>query len=216
MLIFCDQYGHCVVPSSSPANSPLPPALAPIIELTNIDMLRERYLVLEKALWLVIRSGADQTFALQRIHDTHITFFGESFNEHGIYLSAFDTDQIILFDAISHINVTVRALNDHYLHPNMRDFNQRESIGFSRLGVNVTEYIDRVFNVTDKDGGDFFRYIKRVLTDMHIGSKNFIIFFFAFFVYRKVNYKIVPIQLYKSNQQINNCLSIIMTYRQHY
>lgn len=161
LIIFCCHYGHCVIPSPSlTANS-----LSPIIELTNIDVLRDRYLTLEKALWLVIRSGADQTFSLQRIHDTHITFFTESFNERGLYFSAFDSDQMLLFDSISHINVTVRALNDHYLHANIRDFNQRESVGFSRLGVNVTDYMDRIYNVTDKDGGDFFRYIKKVNTN---------------------------------------------------
>lgn len=161
LVLFCliVLFGHsqCVVPS--PANqSPL----APILELSNIDVLRERYLTLEKALWLVIRSGADQTFTLQRIHDTHITFFTEPFNERGIYFTAFESDQMILFESISHINITVRAVNDHYLHPNSRDFNQRQSVGFAQHGINMTDYIDRMFNITDKDGGDFFRYVKKV------------------------------------------------------
>lgn len=161
LVIFCliVFYGHCqcVVPPS--ANQP---PLAPILELTNIDVLRERYLTLEKALWLVLRSGADQTFSLQRIHDTHITFFTEPFNERGIYFTAFETDQMTLFESISYINITVRAVNDHYLHGNIRDFNQRESVGFAQHGINMTGYIDRMFNVTDKDGGDFFRYVKKV------------------------------------------------------
>lgn len=133
---------------------------AKLSEVTNIDMLTARYLTLEKALWKIIRDGNDRDFTIQRIHDIHLTFFSENFSENGMKLTLYDQDQKKLHSAISYINMTAAVINDMYLHANAEDFKREESIGFARTGANLTQQMDKIYNVTENNG--FFQYIATV------------------------------------------------------
>lgn len=130
------------------------------VELTNVDMLTARYLTLEKALWQVIRGGTDPTYIVQRIHDIHLTFFAEDFHEHGVPFELFDTDQKTLHSSINHINMTTDVVNDMYLQSKVDDSRRHQTIGFARYGINITQHMDKIFNITENN--DFFQYIATV------------------------------------------------------
>lgn len=127
---------------------------------SNIDMLRELYLNLEKALWRVIRAGVGQEYVLQRIHAVHLRFFGEKFNENGVYFDQFDPDQSVMFNEIKHVNLTVNAIRDVYLQTKINDAQRDQVLGFSRSIVNMTKTMDIIYNLTKHN--DFFGYVKRV------------------------------------------------------
>lgn len=122
---------------------------------TNIDELRFRYLQLEQALWEIMPSGLDHNFILQQIHKTHKTFLMENFDERGIELSLFDRPQLLLYDDISHINLTIKNINEKYLQRNYDSVTEREMIEFSRNGINFTQKINRIFNLTNSQ--EFFQ-----------------------------------------------------------
>lgn len=138
---------------------------AHLSEVTNIDMLTARYQTLEKALWKIIRDGNDRDYTIQRIHDIHLTFFSENFSENGMKLTLYDQDQKKLHSAINYINMTAAVINDMYLHANAEDFKRDESIGFSRTGINLTQQMDKIYNVTEN--GAFFQYIATVSAKNH-------------------------------------------------
>lgn len=129
-------------------------------ENTNIDTLTDRYLSLENALWTIIRSGSSQQYVLQRIHDIHLIFFAEEFNEKGVYCDQMDTDQYILYSAINRINLTVATVNNRYLHANSENFRRDQTIGFAQNVKNLTLQMEKMFNVTHHK--DFFKYIAEV------------------------------------------------------
>lgn len=129
-------------------------------ELTNVDMLTARYLTLEKALWQVIRGGSESSNIVQRIHDIHLTFFDEEFNEFGVPFELYDPDQKILHTAINHINMTADVVSDMYLQKKVDDSRRHQIITFARYGVNMTSHMDKIFNVTENN--DFFKSIATV------------------------------------------------------
>lgn len=126
----------------------------------NIDTLRELYLNLEKALWRVIRAGVGQEYVLQRIHAVHLRFFGEKFNENGVYLDVQDPDQSVLHNEIQYVNLTMNSIRDVYLATKINDAQREQVLGFSRNIVNMTNTMDIMYNLTKHK--DFFGYIRRV------------------------------------------------------
>lgn len=127
---------------------------------SNIDMLRELYINLEKALWRVIRAGVGQEYVLQRIHAVHLRFFGEKFNENGVDLDPFDPEQSVLRSEMQAINLTVNSIRDVYLQTKVNDAQRDQVLGFSRNIVNMTKTMDVIYNLTKHN--DFFGYIQKV------------------------------------------------------
>lgn len=128
--------------------------------MTNIDMLRSKYFKLERALWTIIRGGADRNFVLENIHNTHLTFFDEEFNEKGVYFTLFDPDQKVLHRTITHINLTVAIVYDMYLHDNAESYTKEQTIGFSRNVANIIQDMAKINNITSNK--DYFHYIATV------------------------------------------------------
>lgn len=135
------------------------------LDQVAVDALTALYLRLENALWQVIRSsGTNVADKLRTIHETHLTFFETGFGEKGVELSRMDTDQRNLHDAIGHINLTATVVRDAYLHANARDRKRDEAVRFAQHGVNMSQYMDKLFNVTE--GTDFYHYIARVSSEL--------------------------------------------------
>lgn len=158
--IFCEvngQFFQRQLATPAPAQNEL---LVDTISYSNIDTLRELYLNLEKALWRAIRAGRDQEYILPRIHAVHLRFFGEKFNENGVYLDLFDPEQSVLHKEIEHINLTVNAIRDVYLQRTVNDAQRDQVLGFSRNIVNMTKTMDFIYNFTKHN--DFFGYLKKV------------------------------------------------------
>lgn len=130
------------------------------LDFSNIDMLRELYLNLEKALWRVIRAGVGQEYVLQRIHAVHLRFFAEKFNENNVYLDLFDPDQSTLHNEIEKVNLTVNSIRDVYLQTRINDAQRDQVLGFSRNIVNMTKTMEIIYNLTRHN--DFFGYLKKV------------------------------------------------------
>lgn len=162
-VIFCGVNGQFQRQSFIPPPPPPPTSQTDVqldMNFSNIDMLRELYLNLEKALWRVIRAGVGQEYVLQRIHAVHLRFFGEKFNENGVYLDLFDPDQSSLHNEIQHINLTANSIRDVYLQTKVNDAQRDQVLGFSRNIVNMTKTMDFIYNLTRHN--DFFGYIKKV------------------------------------------------------
>lgn len=131
------------------------------LDQVAVDALTALYLRLENALWQVIRSGGTSAAdKLRSIHETHLTFFETGFAEKNVELSRLDTDQRNLDDAIRHINLTASVVRDAYLHWNARDRKRDEAVRFAQHGVNMSQYMDKLFNLTE--GKDFYHYVARV------------------------------------------------------
>lgn len=158
--ILCGVHGQFQRQTYTPAptqQNEVPPNLS---TFSHIDMLRELYFSLEKALWRVIRAGVGQEYVLQRIHAVHLRFFGEKFNENGVDLDLFDPDQRTLHDEIDKVNLTVNSIRDVYLQTKVNDAQREQVLGFSRNIVNMTKTMDVMHNLTRDN--DFFGYIKKV------------------------------------------------------
>ncbi|XP_037049805.1 uncharacterized protein LOC119084060 isoform X2 [Bradysia coprophila] len=139
---------------------PTPQNEAPDSSLfSNVDMLRELYLNLEKALWRVIRAGVGQEYVLQRIHAVHLRFFSEKFNENGVYLDVQDPDQSVMHDEMERVNLTMNSIRDVYLQTKVNDAQRGQVLGFSRNIVNMTQTMDVIYNLTKHN--DFFGYIRK-------------------------------------------------------
>lgn len=158
-VAICGTNGQFPRQSSTPPSSPQ--SEVPDSSLfSNIDMLRELYLNLEKALWRVIRAGVGQEYVLQRIHAVHLRFFAEKFYENGVYLDLQDPEQSVLYNEIQHVNQTMNAIRDVYLQTKVNDAQRTQVLGFSRNIVNMTNTMDNMYNLTKHN--DFFGYIKKV------------------------------------------------------
>lgn len=129
-------------------------------ETTNIDMLTDRYLALETALWGVIRSGAAQKSVIQQINDIHVLFFAEDFNEKGVYCDKLDADQFIIYSAINRINLTTDSVKTQYLHKRAEDYRREQTVSVAQNVANLTKQMEKMFNVTHHK--DFFKYIANV------------------------------------------------------
>lgn len=159
-VVFCAVHGQFQRQTFTPPPTQQNNDVPDVNFFSNIDMLRELYLNLEKALWRVIRAGLGQEYVLQRIHAVHLRFFAEKFNENGVDLDLFDPDQRVLHDEIEHINLTVNSIRDVYLQTKINDAQRDQVLGFSRNIVNMTKTMDIVYNLTKYN--DFFGYIKKV------------------------------------------------------
>lgn len=149
-LIFSVSWAHIL---TSTSNQPAP---GPSI----VDVHRQRYLSLEKALWHVIDSGLEEAYVLQQIHSGHRTFLTDNYHEKNVYLSLFDPDHRKLFDAINRINVSVADTVRSYLHTSSRYYNERDSITIARLNQNLTYQMEQIFNASGES--DFYRIVRNV------------------------------------------------------
>lgn len=131
-------------------------------EYSNIDMLREVYLKLEQAIWSTINSGIAEMLT---IHDIHVTFFSENFNEKGMPLDDVDFDHQKLNDTIQQINQIVIVLNSQY----QNDYNK--SFAFDRLEKTYTSYLDITHNITSNitQAMDLFASVANVSYNKKIG-----------------------------------------------
>lgn len=127
---------------------------------TLLDILRQRYFSIEDALWHVISSGIDESYALQQIHSGHRTFLRDNFYEKNCYFSTFDPDQSVLFSAIQKINQSVAITVENNLHSNRRLFNERDSLVISGRNLNLTHQLDKLFEITGN--GDFYYTVRNV------------------------------------------------------
>lgn len=159
-VVLCGVNGQFQRQTYASPSTPQNEVAADTSNFSHIDMLRELYFTLEKALWRVIRAGVGQEYVLQRIHAVHLRFFGEKFNENGVTLDLFDPDQSTLHNEIEHINLTVNSIRDVYLQTKINDAQRGQVLGFSRNIVNMTKSMDIIHNLTNNN--DFFGYIKKV------------------------------------------------------
>lgn len=127
---------------------------------TLLDVLRQRYFVVEDALWHVISSGLEQSYVLQQIHSGHRTFLRDDFLEKSCYFSEFDPDQKALFDAIKHINQSVATTIENYLHSSRRLFRESDALAISMRNINLTYQLDKIFEITGNS--DFYMTTRNV------------------------------------------------------
>lgn len=127
---------------------------------TLLDVLRQRYFVVEDALWHVISSGLEQSYVLQQIHSGHRTFLRDDFLEKSCYFSEFDPDQKALVDAIKHINQSVATTIENYLHSNRRLFRESDALAISMRNINLTYQLDKIFEITGNS--DFYMTTRNV------------------------------------------------------
>lgn len=125
-----------------------------------LDVLRQRYLALEDALWHVLTSDLDKSYVLQQIHSGHRTFLHDNFLETHSYLSVFDPEQRAISEAIQTINESVAITVDRYLHSSRRLFNERDSLAISVQNRNLTYHLDRIYEITGIS--DFYKTIQNV------------------------------------------------------
>lgn len=137
---------------SSNTNGNQPPIL--------LDILRQRYFSIEDAIWNVINSGLDQSYALQQIHSGHKDFLRQDFLEKSCYFSNFDPEQGILYDAIQRINQSVETTEENYLHSSRQFFRETDALAISSRNLNLTYYFDRLIEIAGTS--DFYMTIRRV------------------------------------------------------
>lgn len=165
------------------------------MEPVYVDMLRDRYLSLEKAMWLVIRSGVERNFVLDRIHQTHKTFFNEYFNERGVELLDDDADQKQLLQSFQHIRRMLDTIQTYYGNSNL---DEKSLVEYAERGKYVTVSMDRIYNVTEEK--DFFRYIRNVRMAIKNDEKiireylknnitNFLEFYKAYQIFVRISWK---------------------------
>lgn len=133
-----------------------------------VDALRQRYFSIEDALWHVISSGLEQSYVLQQIHSGHKTFLRDNFYEKNCYFSTFDPDQQVLFDAIKQINQSVQTTVEQYLYSSRRHFNERDSLTISGRNLNLTHYLDKLYEKTGNS--DFYATIRNVSKKFFISN----------------------------------------------
>lgn len=145
--------------AGSSASGQQVPAASP--DMVTADSLIALYLRLENALWQVVRStSADTADKVKRIHETHLTLLETDFREKGMPLDRLDADQAQLYNAMAYINMSQRSVLDGHLHENARDRTRDNALTFARHGVNMSQTLERIFNVTETV--DFYNYIARV------------------------------------------------------
>lgn len=136
----------------------------PIVASSSIDIQRQRYLSLEKALWHVIDGGLEASYVLQQVHSGHRTFLTDSFLEKGAFLSVLDPEQRLLFDAINRINVSVSDTVRSYLRTSTRYYNERDALTVARLNQNLTYQMEQIYNGTGST--DFYKVIRNVSSNI--------------------------------------------------
>lgn len=129
-----------------------------------LDVMRQRYFSIEDALWSVINSGSDQTYALQQIHSGHQSFLRGDFLEKSCYFSTFDPEQRVLYDAIHQINQSVDITVENYLHSSRQFYRETDALAISARNLNLTHYFDRLIEVAGTS--DFYATIRSV-SDSH-------------------------------------------------
>lgn len=127
---------------------------------SSVDVQRQRYLSLEKALWHVIDGGLEDSYVLQQVHSGHRTFLTDSFLEKGAFLSVLDPEQRQLFDAINRINVSVSDTVRSYLRTSTRYYNEKDALTVARINQNLTYQLEQIYNVSGST--DFYKVIRNV------------------------------------------------------
>lgn len=127
---------------------------------TLLDVMRQRYFSIEDAIWNVIDSGLEQSYALQQIHSGHKTFLQEDFLEKSCYFSTFDPEQRIVNDAIQRINQSVVTTLDNYLHSSRQFYRETDALAVSARNLNLTYYFDRLIEIADTS--DFYMTVRNV------------------------------------------------------
>lgn len=138
--------------SSSTNNNNQPPIL--------LDVMRQRYFGIEDAIWRVIDSGSEQSYALQQIHSGHLTFLQEDFLEKSCYFSTFDPEQRTVYDAIQRINQSVDTTVNNYLHSSRQFYRETDALAISARNLNLTYYFDRLIEIADTS--DFYMTVRNV------------------------------------------------------
>lgn len=111
-----------------------------------IEVLQQRYFLLEDAMWNVIASGLEQSYVLDQIHKGHQSFFLGNFTVHNCYLSTFDPHQSVIYDAMNAINRSTVETIDRYLQTSAYSFGERDALALSVRNQNLTYQLDVLFN----------------------------------------------------------------------
>lgn len=134
-----------------------------------VEVLQQRYLLLEDALWNVIVSGLEQSYVLEQIHNGHHTFFLGNFSVHHCYLSTFDPQQSIVSDAMNSINRSATDTVASYLRASGHSYSERDALSISVRNQNLTYQLDVLF---DKMlSSDFLTIIRNVSHFLWFGYK---------------------------------------------
>lgn len=131
-----------------------------IVASSSVDVQRQRYLSLEKALWHVIDGGLEDSYVLQQVHSGHRTFLTDNHQEKGAFLSVLDPEQRQLVDAINRINVSLSDTVGSYLRTSTRYYNERDALTVARLNQNLTYQLEQIFNISGST--DFYKVIRNV------------------------------------------------------
>lgn len=129
-----------------------------------LEVLRQRYFSIEDAIWGVINSGSDQSYALQQIHSGHLNFLRGDFLEKSCYFSTFDPVQRALYDAIQRVNQSVDITVENYLHSSRQFYRETDALAISARNLNLTHYFDRLIEIAGTS--DFYATIRSV-SDSH-------------------------------------------------
>lgn len=141
----------------SGTNSNQPPVL--------LDVMRQRYLSIEDAIWHIIDSGLEQSYALQQIHSGHRSFLREDFLEKSCYFSTFDPEQRTLYNAIQRINHSADTTVDNYLHSSRQFYRETDALAISARNLNLTHYFDKLIEIAGTS--EFYMTIRNV-SDSHL------------------------------------------------
>lgn len=125
-----------------------------------VEVLQQRYLLLEDAMWSVIVSGLEQSYVLQQIHNGHQTFFNDNFTVHNCYLSTFDPHQSVIYDSMNTINQSVSETMQKYLQGTSHAFSERDALAISVRNQNLTYQLDTLFDKILKT--DFLTVVRNV------------------------------------------------------
>lgn len=137
-----------------------------------IEVLQQRYFLLEDAMWNVIVSGLEQSYVLQQIYDGHRTFFLGNFTVHNCYLSTFDPHQSVIYDAMNAINRSAVDTIEKYLQTSAFTFSERDALALSVRNQNLTYQLDVLFDKMVNT--DFLTVVRNV--------SSFIVLFRFYFV----------------------------------
>lgn len=118
----------------------------PTYQPVFVEVLQQRYLLLEDAMWSVIVSGLEQSYVLQQIHNGHQTFFLGNITVYNSYLSTFDPHQSVIYEAMNAINRSAAETVHRYLQASSHAFGERDALAISVRNQNLTYQLDTLFD----------------------------------------------------------------------
>lgn len=118
----------------------------PTYQPVFVEVLQQRYLLLEDAMWSVIVSGLEQSYVLQQIHNGYQTFFLGNITVYNAYLSTFDPHQSVIYEAMNAINQSAAETVHRYLQASSHAFSERDALAISVRNQNLTYQLDTLFD----------------------------------------------------------------------